>query len=48
LGDPGIDGRIILSWILRKLDVGIWTGSIWIRTDRWWALVNVIMNLQVP
>jgi hypothetical protein len=27
LGDPGVDGRIILRWILRKLDVGVWTGS---------------------
>jgi len=23
--DPGIDGRIILRWILRKWDVGAWT-----------------------
>ena len=22
LEDPGVDGRIILRWILRKLDVG--------------------------
>ena len=22
LGDPGVDGRIILRWIFRKLDVG--------------------------
>ena len=26
LGDPGIDGRIILRWIFRRWDVGIWTG----------------------
>jgi len=26
LGDPGVDGRIILRWILRKLDVGVCTG----------------------
>jgi len=26
LGDPGIDGRIVLRWILRKWDVGVWTG----------------------
>jgi hypothetical protein len=32
LGDPGVDGRIILSWILRKLDVGVWIGSSWFRT----------------
>jgi hypothetical protein len=24
-GDPGIDGRIILRWILRMWDVGVWT-----------------------
>jgi len=31
LGDPGIDRRIILRWIFRKWDVGVWTGSIWLR-----------------
>ena len=31
LGDPGIDGRIILGWIIREWDVGAWTGSIWLR-----------------
>jgi len=31
LGDPGVDGRTILRWIFRKLDVGSWTGSIWLR-----------------
>jgi len=25
-GDPGIDGWIILRWISRRWDVGIWTG----------------------
>jgi len=28
LEDPGVDGGIILRWIIRKLDVGAWTGSI--------------------
>jgi len=31
LGDPGADGRIILRWICRKRDVGVWTGSSWLR-----------------
>jgi hypothetical protein len=30
LGDPGIDGMIILRWIFRKWDVGLWTGSSWL------------------
>jgi hypothetical protein len=31
LENPGIDGRILLRWILRKWDVGAWTGSTWLR-----------------
>jgi len=27
LGYTGVDGRTILRWIFRKLDVGVWTGS---------------------
>jgi len=30
-GDPDADGRIILRWIFRKLDVRVWTGSSWLR-----------------
>jgi len=26
LGDPDVNGRIILRWIFRKWDVGVWTG----------------------
>jgi len=31
LEGPGVDVRIILRWIIRKWDVGAWTGSIWLR-----------------
>jgi hypothetical protein len=31
LGDPGVDGRIILRWIFRKRHVRVWTGSTWVR-----------------
>jgi hypothetical protein len=43
---PGLDGRIIFRWIFRS------GGMDWIKLaldrDRWQALVNAIMNLQVP
>jgi hypothetical protein len=34
LEDPGIDGRLILRWILRKWDVGVWTGFSWLRIEK--------------
>jgi len=29
-GGPGLDRRAILSWIIRKWDVGVWTGLSWL------------------
>ena len=47
LEDPGLDGRIILKWILRK-----WDGVNWIdllhNREIWRALVNALMNLRFP
>ena len=31
LEDPDVDRRIILKWIFRKWDVGVWTGFNWFK-----------------
>ena len=31
LEDPGVDGKIILSWIFGKCDVRAWAGTSWLR-----------------
>jgi hypothetical protein len=31
LKDPGVDGRAILRWIIRRWDMGVWTGLSWLR-----------------
>jgi hypothetical protein len=32
-GDLGVDGWIILGWISKRWDVGIWTGLGWLRIE---------------
>jgi hypothetical protein len=43
--DLGVDGRIILKYILGKYGGKVWnecdSGS-----DQWWGLVNTVMNLR--
>ena len=29
--DPGVDVSIVLRWIFRKWDFGVWTGLSWLR-----------------
>ena len=48
LQDTGVDGRIILNFIFKKWEGGMY----WIRLaqdrDRWRAFVSAVMNLGVP
>jgi hypothetical protein len=48
LGDPGVDGRIILKWTFRKWDRGMDWIELAQDRDRWRAVVNAVMNLHVP
>jgi hypothetical protein len=32
-GNPDLDGRLILRWMFRKWDVGVWTGLGWVRIE---------------
>ena len=49
LGDPSIDGSLILKWNFRKWYM---EGVDWIELaevwDSWRTLVNAVMNLRVP
>jgi hypothetical protein len=48
LGEPGVDGRIILKWISKKWDRGMDWIELAQDRDRWWSLVNAVKNFRVP
>jgi hypothetical protein len=45
LENPGVDGSIVLKWIFERLEGGFmdWVDLAQGR-DRWWAVVNMLMN----
>ena len=44
LGDPGLDGIIILRWIFRKWGVEVWIGSSWLRRGRGGRYCDAVVN----
>jgi hypothetical protein len=44
---PGVDGRIILKWILKRLGGGIDWIDLAQDRDRWRALLYTVMDLRV-
>jgi len=47
LEEADIDVRMILKWIFRKRDGGMKCSDLSQERDRWWALVNMVMNCLV-
>ena len=49
LGRPRHRWEDNIKMDLQEVGWGAWTGLIWLRIGtKWWALVNVVMNLRVP
>jgi len=48
LEDPGIGGMIILKWIFKHWEGGMDRIEVAQNWDRWWDLVNTVINLGVP
>jgi hypothetical protein len=48
-GRPRRRWEVILRWIFRKYNAGLWTGSNWLRIGTGGGhYVNAVMNFRVP
>jgi hypothetical protein len=47
LKDQEVNGRIILKWLFDKWGGGVNWNDLAQDRNRWWALVNAVMNLRV-
>jgi hypothetical protein len=47
-GDTGVDGMIILKWLFKTWDGGMYWIELAQDSDRWLAVLNAVMNLRVP
>jgi hypothetical protein len=48
LEDLGVDGRILLKRIFKKWDWDMDWIDLAQDRDRWWVLVNAVMNVRDP
>jgi hypothetical protein len=48
LGSPRRRWEDNIKMDLQEVGWGAWTGLIWLRIDRWWALVKAVMNFRLP
>jgi hypothetical protein len=46
--DLGVDGRIVLKWILGKYGWRVWIGFVWLRIGTSGKISNIIINLHIP
>jgi hypothetical protein len=46
--DKGLEGRIVLKWIFKKLEDGIDWIDVAQDSDKWRALVHAVMNSLFP
>jgi hypothetical protein len=47
LGRPRRRWEDNIKMDLHQVGCGVWTGLNWLRIDRWWALVDVVMNFRI-